>query len=125
MILVVVFPFFPPAGKTREAINTQANSLTPSFPPFPSLPFPLFPAISSASTAPSLPIRQDFVGKIFKGFLFTMPEQRGRGMRVERPVCADPATRRAALNVLASAARKSPKAMSALLDNVRIYVEKS
>ena len=47
-----------------------------------------------------------------------MPEQRGRGMAVERPVCADPATRRAALNVLASAARKSPKAMSVLLDNV-------
>ncbi|CAN0111832.1 unnamed protein product, partial [Ectocarpus sp. 4 AP-2014] len=65
---------------------------------------------------------QDFVGKIFKGFLFTMPEQRGRGMRVERPVCADPATRRAALNVLASAARKSPKAMSALLDNVDVFV---
>ncbi|CAM9396814.1 unnamed protein product, partial [Scytosiphon promiscuus] len=65
---------------------------------------------------------QDFVGKIFTGFLFTMPEQRGRGMPVERPVCADPSTRRAALNVLASAARKSPKAMSALLDNVDMFV---
>lgn len=40
-------------------------------------------------------------------------------MSVERPVCADPSTRRAALNVLASAARKSPTAMAALLDNVR------
>lgn len=62
---------------------------------------------------------QDLVGIIFTGFLFTMPEKRGRG--VERPVCTDPATRRAALNVLAAAARKSPKAMSVLLDNVSCW----
>eukprot|EP00903_Cladosiphon_okamuranus_P009694 g9223.t1 len=70
-------------------------------------------------------LEQDLVGKIFTGFLFTMPEQRrgvSRGLSVERPVCADPATRRAALNVLASAARKSPKAMAALLDNVDVFV---
>lgn len=52
-----------------------------------------------------------------------MPEKRGRGMSVERPVCADSATRRAALDVLASAARKSPKAMSTLLDNVRMLAQ--
>lgn len=84
--------------------------LSVSFPPY----LPSFPR-----SAFSRRRCQDLVGKLFKGFLFTMPEQRGRGMSVERPVCADPATRRAALHVLASASRKSPKAMSVLLDNVR------
>ena len=55
---------------------------------------------------------------MFNGFLFTMPEQRGGGMSLERPVCTELSTRRAAMNVMASAARKSPKAMSKLMDNV-------
>ena len=57
---------------------------------------------------------------MFTGFLFTMPEQRGAGgMSLKRPVCTELSTRRAAMNVMASAARKSPKAMSTLVDNVR------
>lgn len=75
----------------------------------------------TASLPPMFLIRppQDLVGKVFNGFLFTMPERRGRGMSLERPLCTDLSTRRAALSVLAAAARKSPKAMSILLDNVR------
>ncbi|CAM9713417.1 unnamed protein product [Ascophyllum nodosum] len=66
---------------------------------------------------------QDLVGSMFNGFLFTMPEQRGAGgMSLKRPVCTELSTRRAAMNVMASAARKSPKAMSTLVDNVERFV---
>ncbi|CAM9926026.1 unnamed protein product, partial [Choristocarpus tenellus] len=67
-------------------------------------------------------IGENMVGKIFSDFLFTMPEQRGRGMPVEGPVCTEPMSRRAALSVLAVAARKSPRAMATLLDNVDAFV---
>lgn len=40
-------------------------------------------------------------------------------MSVERPVCAERDTKIAALDLLAVAARKSPQAMSTLLENVR------
>ena len=60
------------------------------------------------------------MGSMFNGFLFTMPEQRGAGgISLKHPVCTELSTRRAAMNVMASAARKSPKAMSSLTDNVR------
>ncbi|CAN0434556.1 unnamed protein product, partial [Ascophyllum nodosum] len=64
---------------------------------------------------------QDLVGSIFNGILFTtftMPRNRGGGMPLKRPVCTELSTRRAAMNVMASAVRKSPKAMSSLMDNV-------
>ncbi|CAN0312775.1 unnamed protein product, partial [Ascophyllum nodosum] len=54
---------------------------------------------------------QDLMGSMFNGFLFTMPEQRGAGgISLKHPVCTELSTRRAAMNVMASAARKSPKA---------------
>ncbi|CAN0252828.1 unnamed protein product [Discosporangium mesarthrocarpum] len=65
---------------------------------------------------------KDLVDLVFSRFLFTMPEQQGKGVKVERPLCTEPVSRRAALSVLAAAARKSPHAMSSLLDNVDAFV---